>query len=491
MPDAASRAPGRTWGRHGLQRRAVLLAVVGMLVPTAILAELGRRTFEDTSRRLVKERETLARAVAVAVEMTVSDPDYPDRALKEARAGLVLRAFREDRSLAVELLDETGCVFASSNALPELPDDVSAAAPVASTAWRVRVRQSRRAAFAEEMSLTGWFAFLTPLFLVVAGLFAWGAARSVRAPLRVLTLSAERLAAGDLSQPVPLPPADTGHDDETGRLARSFETMRVALAASMDEVTQANATLERRVAARTAELQKLYAELKDRDARRADLVRKLLSAQEDERRRIARELHDETCQTVAALAVGLDTVRRAATPAEASTKLEDARALVSRTLDGLHRVIFDLRPSVLDDLGLVSAVRWWVARHLTPAGITARLEVEDLDERLPSTVEIPVFRAVQEALTNALRHSGAKTVLIQMSREGGTLSVDVEDDGRGFTPADVATPSESGQGLGLLGMRERIEILGGTLTLDSSPGAGTHVAFTVPVPREESARAAH
>jgi signal transduction histidine kinase len=78
-----------------------------------------------------------------------------------------------------------------------------------------------------------------------------------------------------------------------------------------------------------------------------------------------------------------------------------------------------------------------------------------------------------------------------MSREGGTLSVDVEDDGRGFNPADVATPSETGQGLGLLGMRERIEILGGTLTLDSSPGAGPHVAFTVPVPREEPARAAH
>ena len=90
-----------------------------------------------------------------------------------------------------------------------------------------------------------------------------------------------------------------------------------------------------------------------------------------------------------------------------------------------------------------------------------------------------------ERTLEAIAHSGAKTVLIQMSRESGTLSVDVEDDGKGFTPADVATPSETGQGLGLLGMRERIEILGGTLTLDSSPGAGTHVAFTVPVPKEE------
>jgi signal transduction histidine kinase len=493
MPDPSPTPLGRSrsWDRHGLQRRAVLLAVVGMLVPAAILAELVRRGFEDANRRLVRERETLARSVAVAVEMTVSDLATSDRTLKEARAGLVFRAFREDRSLAVELLDADGRVFASSNAMPESPDDVAASSPVASTPWRVRVRQPRHVAFAEEIALKGWLAFLTPLFLVVAALFAWGAARSVRRPLGALTKSAERLAAGDLSQPVPLPPEKAGHDDEIDRLGRAFETMRVALAASMEEVTQANATLERRVAARTRELEKLYAELKDRDARRADLVKKLLSAQEDERRRIARELHDETCQTVAALAVGLDTVRRAGTPEEASAKLEDVRALASRTLDGLHRVIFDLRPSVLDDLGLASAVRWWVARHLTPAGITARVETENLDDRLPPTLEIPVFRAVQEALTNVVRHSGAKTVLVQMSREPGILAVDVEDDGRGFTPADVAMPSESGQGLGLLGMRERIEILGGSLTLDSSHGAGTHVSFTVPIPHEEASLGAH
>ena len=491
MPDAAALPRRRSWNRHGLQRRAVVLALVGMLVPIAILAELVRRGFEDESRRLVRERETLARSVAVAVEMTVSAPGFTDPATRGARAGLVLRTFRDDHTLAVELLDADDRVIAASATIPESPDDVAALAPVASTHWRVRVRQPRRDAFAEEIALKGWFALLTPLFVVVAALFAWGAARSVRRPLGTLTASAERLAAGDLSLPVPLPPEDSGHDDETGRLARAFETMRVALAASMDEVTQANATLERRVAARTAELQRLYAELKDRDARRAELVKKLLSAQEDERRRIARELHDETCQTITALAVGLDTVRRAASPEDASAKLEDARALASRTLDGLHRVIFDLRPSVLDDLGLVSAVRWWVARHLEPLGVTARLEIENLEDRLPPAVEIPVFRAVQEALTNVLRHSGAKTVLIQMSRAAGTLSVEIEDDGRGFTPEDVATPSETGQGLGLLGMRERIEILGGTLTLDSSPGAGTHVAFTVPVPKEEPDRAAH
>jgi signal transduction histidine kinase len=491
MPDAAPSAPGGSWRRHGLQRRAILLVLVGMLVPIGLLAEIGRRGFADAGRRRVAERETLARAVAAAVEITVSSPEFRTPDLREARAGLVLRTFRGDQTLAVELLDADGRVFAASSGIPVAPDDVVALAPVASTSWHVRVRQPRRAAFAEEIALQRTFAILTPLFLAVAALFAWGAARSVRRPLGALTKVADRLAAGELSRPVPLPADDASHDDEIDRLARAFETMRIALARSLAEITQANETLERRVAARTRELETLYAALKDRDARRAELVRKLLSAQEDERRRIARELHDETCQTVAALAVGLDTLGRAGSPEEARAKLEDARALASRTLDGLHRVIFDLRPSVLDDIGLVSAVRWWIARHLTPAGITARLETENLEDRLPPAVEIPVFRAVQEALTNVVRHAGARTVLVQMSREAGTLSVDIEDDGRGFAPADVATPSESGQGLGLLGMRERVEILGGTLVLDSAPGSGTRVAFTVPVPEEETPRAAH
>ena len=205
MPDAAVPPPEPLAGRHSLQRRAVLLALFGVLLPVAILAELGRRSLDDVSQRIVRERQELARAVAVAVEITVSGPDFPDVALKEARAGLLLRAFREDRSLAVELLDETGCAFATSNALPESPDDVVAAAPVPSTGWRVRVRQTHGEAFAEVIVLERWLLFLTPLFLAVAGVFAWGAARSVRRPLRALTESADRLAAGDLSRPVAVP----------------------------------------------------------------------------------------------------------------------------------------------------------------------------------------------------------------------------------------------------------------------------------------------
>ena len=176
----------------------MLLVLVGLLVPAAVLAELGRRSLTEASRRAALEHGLLARAVAVAAEITVAGANEADRALKEARAGLVLRAFREEKDLAVELLDEGGRAFAASRALPREPDDVVAEAPVASTPWRVRVRQPHRVAFAEMIALESWLLFLTPLFLVLVGIFAWGAARSVRRPLGALTDSADRLAAGDI-----------------------------------------------------------------------------------------------------------------------------------------------------------------------------------------------------------------------------------------------------------------------------------------------------
>jgi len=107
-----------------------------------------------------------------------------------------------------------------------------------------------------------------------------------------------------------------------------------------------------------------------------------------------------------------------------------------------------------------------------------------LDARLPTDVETAVFRVVQEALTNVLRHSGASSVLIQMARTGGRLSIEIEDDGKGFEPDAVATPESSGRGLGLLGIRERVELLGGSVTIDSTPGEKTRVAVTVPIPKK-------
>jgi signal transduction histidine kinase len=160
------------------------------------------------------------------------------------------------------------------------------------------------------------------------------------------------------------------------------------------------------------------------------------------------------------------------------------RHLVARIVDGIRRLIVDLRPSVLDDLGLAAAIRSFAEAHLTRRGVAVRCEIDDADLRLPSTVETAVFRAVQEALVNVARHAQAQTVLIQIAVEGHALAVEIEDDGIGFVMEPAQTDSESLRGIGLLGMRERIELVGGTVRVESEPGRGTRVVMSVPIVQE-------
>jgi signal transduction histidine kinase len=394
---------------------------------------------------------------------------------------------------ATDLVDARGTVLASTArgrvgaAGPAPPPgagvlreggEVRVRAPLAILPATVVLRQPEAVAFAPVLDARRLTWILAPIVVGVTFLFAWGAARSVRQPLLVLTGEAERIAGGELGKAIP----PLG-EDEVGRLGRSLESMRGALAEAFERDRHAKEELESRVAERTKELSQLARELKDRDERRARLLAKFIRAQEEERKRIARELHDETCQTVAALSVAADATL-AMPPDPNRRRIREIKALAGRALSELHRVIYDLRPSVLDDLGLASAVRWYTDRNLVPVGIAVRCEIEGLDARLPADVETAVFRVVQEALTNVLRHSGATSVLIQMARAGGRLSIEIEDDGKGFEPDAVATPESSGRGLGLLGIRERVELLGGSVTIDSTPGEGTRVAVTVPVPAE-------
>jgi signal transduction histidine kinase len=164
--------------------------------------------------------------------------------------------------------------------------------------------------------------------------------------------------------------------------------------------------------------------------------------------------------------------------------VRSARALAARAVENVHHVIFDLRPSILDDLGLVSAIGWYAERHLAPRGIAVRCELEPVEGRLPQEVETAVFRAVQEALGNVARHARADNVLIQVTIQvtpgGGVLVVEIEDDGCGFDPAEVAQAAPSGRGLGLLGIRERMELVGGSAVVESRPGQGTRVVLRVP-----------
>ncbi len=420
----------------------------------------------------------------------------------------LLRPFRGRPGGSIDLVDAQGTVLATTEAgrqfvTTELAPHVSdalrvgrsrrepiadaralgesgvAIAPLAAAPWALVIRERPDASVAALAELRWRLAVFIPVLLGLGALFAWGAARSVTKPLVMLTRAAERIRAGELGRSIsPL------GEDEVGRLGQALESMRAALKQSIDAVERANEDLEGRVEERTRELERLYRELRRRDESRGQLLSKVISAQEDERKRIARELHDETSQTLSALAMGLETTHASAQTEAMRARLAEAKTLTGRALDELHRLIFDLRPSILDDLGLIPAIRWFAERHLQPLGIAVRCECAEIDQRFTPEFEIAVFRVVQEAITNIARHAEAETVLIECEPSGGDLVIDIEDDGRGFDPAAVTTSADTQRGLGLLGMRERVELVGGTVSVDSAPGRGTHVSVRVPMPAE-------
>ncbi|HTP50881.1 MAG TPA: ATP-binding protein [Anaeromyxobacteraceae bacterium] len=353
---------------------------------------------------------------------------------------------------------------------------VLAAAPVMNASWAVLARLPEKDVLASSGAFPGWLATLTGAVLGLGAILAWGAARSITEPVSRLTSAAERIASGDL----------TGHIqpagfDEVARLAQALEKMRESLRDLIGIVATANQQLEKRVEERTAELAQVNAQLRERERALANLYEKVVAAQEDERKRIARELHDDTSQSLAVLVMALDGAM-ATLKAGGVPRLEEAKALAVRTIEEVHRMILDLRPSVLDDLGLLSAIRWYAERHLAPRGLSVRCEFEAKDRRLPAAFETAVFRVCQEAMSNIARHAQAESVLIQVSESGGALHIEIEDDGRGFDPENISRAHR--RPFGLMGIRERVELLGGQVRIDSAPGKGTRLHIDVPVPPE-------
>jgi signal transduction histidine kinase len=215
-------------------------------------------------------------------------------------------------------------------------------------------------------------------------------------------------------------------------------------------------------------------DLSERVAR--DTVRRVIEAQELERRRLARELHDETGQALTSILLGLKGIRAARSAEEAERIEDDLRELVVQALQDVRSLAVELRPTALDDFGLVPALERLVETFSERSGITAVVEQHLGGERLPPETETALYRLVQEALTNVVKHAAATNVSIVLTRRAGGISALIEDDGGGFAEKEV-----SADALGLVGMRERLGLLGGTLTIESSPGGGTALAAYVPL----------
>jgi signal transduction histidine kinase len=238
-------------------------------------------------------------------------------------------------------------------------------------------------------------------------------------------------------------------------------------------------------AASALENARLYEELGDRERALQNLVGKLLGAQEEERRRVAYEVHDGLAQVAVAAHQNLQAFarRHAPEPARGRRELDRILRQVRATVSDARRVIANLRPTALDDLGLAAAISLEVER-LNEEGYQVDYEEHLGDERLPEELEITLFRVAQEALTNMRKHAGTQWVRIELRRRDGEVYLEVRDFGRGFDPAALETLGGSpGERVGFAGMRERVSMLGGELEIQSRPDAGTSIAATIPLTR--------
>jgi signal transduction histidine kinase len=246
----------------------------------------------------------------------------------------------------------------------------------------------------------------------------------------------------------------------------------------------------------------LYTDLQRKERVRGELFKKALAAQEDERKRIARELHDEVSQSLTALFYDAEAGLELNELPKIKKRLESICELTQHTLDNVHKLMFDLRPSMLDQLGLIPALRWLAETRLEPKGVRVNVVTNSVSDpllgesnssRLSPEIETALYRVVQEAINNIARHAAARNVEISLILHDGIASVNISDDGIGFDMAELSMGtlkdiesgeiqiSENTRGLGLLGMQERIELLGGELEIVSIPGNGTHIHISVPV----------
>jgi signal transduction histidine kinase len=337
---------------------------------------------------------------------------------------------------------------------------------------------SHSVAYAPISTVKGWGVFVEPkdgATLPVAGgtqqrlwLFAlaalpvslalvWLGTRQLLRPLNLLAARAADMSEGDLSTPVAV-----ARRDEVGALAQVLDGLRGTLNDALTDAQHVD------------------------DARRESVTRGrlldgLFQRQEEERRRIAHDLHEGTLQSLSALALGLDSLTNDLESGDQTTRerLTRSRTLALALMQDLRRLAVDLRPPALNDLGLGPALRSYAESNLSDGDTKISFHNSAVETRASPIVEASVYRIGQAAIDNITAHAQAKTVRIELKCEGHTLTLAIEDDGKGFDPADVLADPRAVRGLGILSMRERSALLGGTFTIESSAGQGTRVCTEV------------
>lgn len=228
---------------------------------------------------------------------------------------------------------------------------------------------------------------------------------------------------------------------------------------------------------------RLYERVHEKEALRGELLERVVAAQEEERKRLARDLHDQTGQTLTGLAMGLRSVESllGSNPAPVQQRLHDLEEMSTAAIDDLRQLIADLRPAQLDDLGLVAALREMAKNMGARTRMTVEVNVSGSRRRLRSEIETILYRLAQEALTNAGRHSHATRAAIELSFGDASITLRISDNGVGFVPESVMKSQSPRRAWGLLGMQERVSLVGGEFRLESAPGQGTRVIAEIPL----------
>lgn len=291
----------------------------------------------------------------------------------------------------------------------------------------------------------------------IAGGIWWGIDHYVLHPVRSIEQAARGIASGQVGARS----STSSGAHELTRLGVAFDEMADSLERSLGDTNHALEVVRR-----------------SQDRLRT-LSRALLEGQEAERSQLARELHDEVGQALTAATLNLDALR--AGEAANEGKVDEALDVVKRALNQVRDLSLDLHPSILDDLGLAAALRWYLGRQAERSGIRVSVDANRLDRRLPKPVETACFRICQEAVTNVLKHAGATRVDVAIGIEDGTVRMTVADDGRGFDVDEAHERTRRQPSLGLIGMEERATLLGGSLDVVSRPGEGTEIRVTLPL----------
>jgi len=340
--------------------------------------------------------------------------------------------------------------------------DLLAFAPLIEANWGVVIRQSEEEALAPIRELRQNLILYSVVLIVITLLFVFITTRDVVGRISLLTKAARKIAEGDFVSPVTM-----SKKDEVGILAQSLEDMRTKLRTSYGE------------------LERLNNEVQRKDKMRGELLQDMFSIQEEERKRISRELHDETSQVLASLDASLEAAVGMLPDGtnEAKAILRKAQSLAINILDDVQKLIYELRPALLDDLGLVATIRWLSENNLEAAGITVNLKTSGRQRRLPPQIETTLFRVIQETISNITKHSRAKKVNINLHFRKHFIKVNIMDDGIGFDVDEAISSKDRPRGLGLLGMKERIQLTEGALSIRASH-SGTEINIKIPLNEE-------